>query len=61
MSPLSSKIPAIGALMAALERQFPVVYVEALAYIVDWEQVRDISSDASRKAHVWLRGDAYLK
>lgn len=61
LSPLGSKIPAIGALMAALERKFPMVYVEALAYNVDWQQVADIKTDESRMAHVWLYGDAYLR
>ena len=60
LSPLSSKIPAIGALMAALERNFPIVYVEALSYNVSWEQIQNISDDSSKKTHVWLRGEAYL-
>lgn len=61
LSPLGSKIPAIGALMAALERKFPVVYVEALAYNVDWIRAEAVQSSNSRIAHVWLYGDAYLR
>lgn len=60
LSPLGSKIPAIGALMAALERNFPVVYVESLAYNVDWDAVNALESTNSRMAHIWLCGDAYL-
>jgi hypothetical protein len=61
LSPLGSKIPAIGALMAALERKFPVVYVEALAYTVNWERVDASNSSDSRMVHIWLYGDAYFK
>jgi len=60
LSPLGSKIPSIGALMAALEREFPVVYIETIAYNVDWSRVDSISSTESRMAHIWLYGDAYL-
>ncbi len=60
LSPLGSKIPALGALMAALERQFPVVYVESLAYNVDWDKVDNISDSETRMVHVWLHGEAYL-
>ena len=60
LSPLGSKIPAIGALMAALEREFPVVYVEALSYTVeDWKRVDDLEAEESKLTHVWLCGDAY--
>jgi hypothetical protein len=60
LSPLGSKLLAIGALMAALERQFPVVYVEALEYKVDWDKVDLLQEDASKIAHIWLYGEAYL-
>lgn len=61
LSPLGSKLLAIGALMAALERQFPVVYVEALEYKVDWDKVDDLlNEDSSKIAHIWLYGEAYL-
>lgn len=61
LSPLGSKIPAIGALMAAIERNFPVIYVESLKYVVDWSKVNDIVSGQSKMTHVWLYGpDAYL-
>lgn len=60
LSPLGSKLLAIGALMAALERKFPIVYVEALEYTVDWEKVDLLQTDTSKKAHIWLYGEAYL-
>ncbi|MEI6828120.1 MAG: hypothetical protein WCK54_21215 [Desulfuromonadales bacterium] len=59
LSPLGSKLLAIGALMAALERKFPIVYVEALEYSVDWEKVDLLQIDTSKKAHIWLYGEAY--
>ena len=60
LSPLGSKIPAIGALMAALEHEFPVVYVEALSYTVDdWQKVDGLDTNESKLTHVWLCGEAY--
>lgn len=60
LSPLGGKIPAIGALMAALERKFPIVYVEALEYNVDWAEVDNLDDIHSKMVHVWLYGEAYL-
>lgn len=59
LSPLGSRMPAIGLLMAALERNFPVVYVEALEYHVDWAKVDAMSTAKYEAAHVWLYGEAY--
>lgn len=61
LSPMGSKIPAIGALMAALERQFPVVYVEALAYHLDNSKAHAASEIESRMVHIWLFGEAYYR
>lgn len=58
LSPLGSKALAIGSLMAALELDCPVVYVEALEYHVDFSQVRDGIADADF-IHVWLAGEIY--
>jgi len=59
LTPAGSKVLAIGSLMAAIERDFPVIYVETVAYEVD-----DAKLDAQRErpgeiVHVWLAGDAY--
>lgn len=59
LSPLGSKVLAIGALMASLEREFPVVYVEALNYMVDWGKINVLNVN-KQYAHVWLHGEAYL-
>ena len=61
LSPMGSKIPTLGALMAALERSFPVVYIESLTYNVDWTKVGQLAPDKSRMAHIWLSGEAYLE
>ena len=49
---------SLGALMAAIERDFPVVYVEALNYkftpSVDTHRFSD-----DKLVHLWLKGEAY--
>ena len=61
LSPLGSRMPAIGMLMAALEGDFPIVYVETLNYHVeDWGKVDEISQEGNMEiAHFWLYGEAY--
>ncbi len=61
LSPLGSRMPAIGMLMAALEGGFPVVYVETLNYHVeDWGKVDETSQEENMEiAHFWLYGEAY--
>lgn len=60
LSPMGSKVLAVGALMAALDRGFTIMYVEALGYAADLTRL-----DADRAArsvdlvHVWLHGEAY--
>lgn len=60
LSPVGSKALAVGALMAALDRDFTIMYVEALGYDVDLPRL-----DAARGTspgdlvHVWLHGEAY--
>ena len=39
LSPLGSKALAAGALMAAMERDFPVAYVESMSYSVNFEEL----------------------
>jgi hypothetical protein len=54
LSPLGSKVMAIGALMAALERNLPVVYVETQRYAVG-----KAPPEPTGVVHVWLTGSAY--
>ncbi|PSH61080.1 hypothetical protein [Phyllobacterium sophorae] len=57
LSPLGSKVMALGALMAALERDLPVAYLEALGY--DLDASVPTAADSTHLVHIWLEGDAY--
>lgn len=57
LSPVGSKVMALGALMAALERDLPVAYMEAIGY--DLDQSIPTVSAAPQLVHVWLEGDVY--
>jgi hypothetical protein len=58
LSPIGSKVLALGALLAALERNLPVAYLESVSFSL----AATAAPDPSRKwpvVHVWLTGDAY--
>lgn len=57
LSPLGSKVMALGALMAALERDLPVAHLEPIGYDVG-ETVPEQIAEANL-IHVWLEGDVY--
>jgi hypothetical protein len=57
LSPLGSKVLALGALMAALDRDFPVAYVESIDYDVKPETIEEMEPQGEF-VHVWLRGGA---
>ena len=57
LSPLGSKVMALGTLMAALERDLPVAYVEPVDYELDSNVPRDIAEPDL--IHVWLEGEVY--
>lgn len=57
LSPLGSKVMALGALMAALERNLPVAYLEALGY--DLEASVSDAPDSPHLVHIWLEGEVY--
>lgn len=57
LSPLGSKVMALGALMAALERELPVAYLESISH-----ELADGVPGPGAKAnliHIWLEGDVY--
>ena len=56
LSPVGSKVTALGALMAALERDLPVAYLESIGY--DWVGTTGTATTAELM-HVWLEGDVY--
>ena len=57
ISPLGSKLMALGALMAALERNLPVAYLESIGYELEATVPEEI--DQSNLIHIWLEGDVY--
>lgn len=59
LSPLGSKVLAMGALMCAIERDFPVVHVESVAYAVDFKTMEVHRRGPGELVHVWLSGEAY--
>jgi hypothetical protein len=58
LSPLSNKALSLGALMAALERKFTILYVESISYALDVDKSKT-ASETSELVHIWLHGDAY--
>jgi len=59
LSPVGSKVLALGAMMAATERDLPVLYVEALGYSLDGVEQADLDFTPEDVVHVWLLGEAY--
>ena len=59
LSPIGSKVLAVGALMAAIERDFPVVYVESIEYSVDFNMIEQNRHESGEMVHIWLHGEAY--
>jgi hypothetical protein len=60
LSPLGNKALSLGALMAALERDFTVMYVEAVAYDADFARLDALAGRPHGElVHLWLHGDAY--
>lgn len=57
VSATGSKLMALGALLACVERDLPVAYLEAEAYEMD-ENVAVPENEPSL-VHLWLEGDAY--
>ena len=61
LTPTGSKALALGAVMAAIERDLPVLYVESIAYNVDWNQIELESANQVDLLHLWLAGKPYSK
>lgn len=57
LSPLGSKVMAVGALMASLERDLPVAYLESIGYELGEEVLGPINK--ANLIHIWLEGDVY--
>lgn len=61
LTPTGSKALALGAAMAAIERDLPVRYVESISYSVDWNQINQAPENRVSLLHLWLVGDPYLR
>jgi hypothetical protein len=59
LSPVGSKVLGLGALMAAAERGFSVLHVEAVGFTVDLSAMAPYGADRGTFAHVWLSGEPY--
>ena len=59
LSPIGSRVLAIGALLAALERDFPVAYLESISYSLHLSDANGLPAGWPM-VHVWLSGDAYV-
>jgi hypothetical protein len=63
LSPTSSKLTALGTLMASIERDLPVAYLEAENYELDMSTPGSIGSsslsDGAGLVHLWLEGEPY--
>lgn len=60
VSPLASKMLSLGALLAAIERELPVSYVEAGSYYVETPRVSLLGSERKlNPVEVWLTGEPY--
>lgn len=57
LSPLGSKVMALGALMAALERDLPVAHLEPIGY--DLSAAVPDAIAAPSLVHIWLEGEVY--
>lgn len=58
VSPLSSKMLSLGALLAAIERQLPICHAGARAYAVDTAVAAPVSPSAVT-TEIWLTGEPY--
>ncbi|KPV54936.1 hypothetical protein SE17_00735 [Kouleothrix aurantiaca] len=54
LSPIGSKTLALGAMMAAIERDLPVTYVETVAYMADWSALPQQPTSEGEIIHLWL-------
>ncbi|CAN5138220.1 hypothetical protein BH11ACT4_BH11ACT4_08120 [soil metagenome] len=57
LSPVGSKVMALGALLAGLERDLPVMYLEDFGY--EFVGASTLAADQPELMHVWLEGSPY--
>lgn len=59
LSPVGSKVMAVGAMMAALKYDLPVQHVENIRYEYDPQRTAGIGEREDLKVHIWLHGPIY--
>ena len=59
LSPVGSKVMALGALMAAVERNLPVAHVEAIGYEIGEDL--PVETNQPNLMHIWLEGNVYSR
>ena len=57
LSPVGSKVMALGALLAALDRDLPVAHLESISYELETSVPK--ATDPPNLIHVWLEGEIY--
>ncbi|MFO1045212.1 MAG: hypothetical protein U0941_25835 [Planctomycetaceae bacterium] len=58
LSPIGSKALSLGALMAALERNFTILHVESIGYTME-DGHGPTPPGSEELVHIWLHGEAY--
>lgn len=58
LSPIGSKALSLGALMAALERNFTILHVESIGYTME-DGHGPPPPGSEELVHIWLHGEAY--
>lgn len=58
LSPAGSKVLALGALLAALDRNLPIAYLESVGYEFQEAELPFTHCD-THLVHVWLEGEVY--
>jgi hypothetical protein len=59
LSPVGSKVMAVGAMMAALKHNLPVQHVENVRYEYDAQRTAGVGEPKDLKVHIWLHGPIY--
>ncbi|WP_273457414.1 hypothetical protein [Nevskia ramosa] len=59
LSPIGSKLLGLGALLAALDRDFPVAYLETVSYAAQLGAMKNLEPDDWPIVHLWLSGVPY--
>lgn len=59
LSPVGNKLLAVGAMLAAIERDLPVALVESVGYDEDLGKDTQATCEDPQINHLWLAGEAY--